>query len=893
MGLSFKMKFNSKRILIRLLLTLIYSHTQAQEKFENGFGQKPNLQLESHKSWPEVTGGMLSNNGKYAFYEIRNYPITQNTFVLKATTGKEILHLLNLRDAKFDDNSQYLLGKLSNDTLLIYDLQKGLSNKLSGVGSYELLKLGKKQKLVLKTITNVLSICDLTGKQLYSWPKVNQYKFSFYGYKLLIEQQENDTTEFKSVVCKWIDTDNGKERLIYRGLPVSDVIFDSAENQAAFMVNTDGHNSIYHYTEAMVRAELFIEQTSVSIDNSKTIETGNYWAFSRDGKCIFFSLQENIEKNEGVNLKVWSYQDAYLKSFYDGHLGKKLHERQYLTVAIIENKHITQLTKGNQRLLDGSLKFETDSICLVEMSNGPETEEWNPNSQSLYSLCYTRTGNLVPLELYPRQTLHPPVISPTGKYIVSFIPTLKNYLCYDVNLGIKKIISGQVQQSFIAYDKIHYPKPENYVVGITGWLNGDQTILINTTYDIWKVDPKAILPSINMTNGIGEKYKTVFYLADEEVGGAVGINGKIMLSAFDTRTKDYGVYQLDVKGKQGLKKISMGQRYSRHMQDVYTQLSKEDFLVTNRGGGYLLRSEKADQYPNYFYSKDMKAFTALSNLQPQKAYNWLTSELCTYKDSIGNEFQGVLYKPENFSPNKKYPVVFNIYETKSNLLNEFPTPGLVGVDFSIPLLVSNGYLVFLPDIRGKLKFSGDAALKSVLAATDYLSNFSWVDTKKMALAGHSFGGYETNYIITHTNRFAAALSGAGISDMISFSTGLWGFGNSQDWMARYSYLMMGNTLSDDPETYIRNSPILNAKDLNTPTLFMHNDGDGNVNYLQTQSFFIVLRSLQKPVWWLNYKNQGHGVGGEKNQLDFNTKTWQFFDHYLKDKPMPAWMKEHI
>ncbi|SFF06947.1 Dipeptidyl aminopeptidase/acylaminoacyl peptidase [Chitinophaga sp. CF118] len=858
----------------------------------SSYGQKPVLQLNSYKSWPEVTTGDLSNNGKYAFYQIRNYPVSQNTFVLKSTTGKELLSLLNLSDAKFSKNSRYLIGKLPNDTLFIYNLPKRSQKKIAGIGSYELLMIGKQEKLIWKGINESFNVSDFNGNQVYSWTKVNQYKFSPTGHKLLIEQQDTGTP--KKVICRWIDTATGKEKLIYEGASSSNVIFDGEGEQAAFIVNIDGGNSIYYYKEGLDTAIVLADQNSAGIENGLAIETGEYWAFSKDGERIFFSLKENITKNktENPNLEIWSYEDAYLRSFYNGNRGNEIKERHYLSTVSLNAKNVKQLIYGKQRIVGNSLKFNTDTLFLVQSSFGVNTEEWNPNSRASYYLCFTKTGKLVPLEINRSKAILTWNVSPNGKYVVYFDPVKQSYIAYDCILKNKINISEAVTAKFTEYYRLHYPNPEEYPVGIIGWLKNDEALLVNTTYDVWKLDPTGISQVKNMTNWVGEKTKTVFFPANEKRGETIS-SDKLLLSAFNTQTKDYGFYELDAVGNQGLQLLSMASRYTGDLDVVYTQLNSVDFLIAKNKKGYLLRWQKTDQFPNYFYSKDLKTFKTLSDVQPQKGYNWLTAELCNYKDSLGNTYQGIVYKPEDFDPKKKYPIIFNIYETKSNQLNTYYNPELVGADFNIPLLVSNGYLVFLPDIRGEIKYSGDAALRSIVSATDYVSQFPWVDTKKMAVVGHSVGGFETNFIITHCNKFAAAISGAGVSNMINVATDLWGSGENRQWFAQNSAYMTASPLNDDLDTYIRNSPMLQAKQLNTPVLFMHNDGDHSVNVQQTQSFFIVLRSLQKTAWWLKYKGQGHGVTGEKNQLDFNIKVWSFLDYYLKDKPMPEWMKEHI
>ncbi len=158
--------------------------------------------------------------------------------------------------------------------------------------------------------------------------------------------------------------------------------------------------------------------------------------------------------------------------------------------------------------------------------------------------------------------------------------------------------------------------------------------------------------------------------------------------------------------------------------------------------------------PNYFVTTNFKDYKRLTNLQPQKAYNWLSSELVTWKQLDGTDVQGKLYKPENFNESKKYPVIINYYEDQSDGVYHYLSPYFSGnPSINIPWFVSRGYVVFVPDINHHTTMgkTGQTILNSVVSGARYLSEMSWVDPTKMAICGSSFGGFETNFLLTHTN----------------------------------------------------------------------------------------------------------------------------------------------
>ncbi|WP_431213596.1 alpha/beta hydrolase family protein [Puia sp. P3] len=145
----------------------------------------------------------------------------------------------------------------------------------------------------------------------------------------------------------------------------------------------------------------------------------------------------------------------------------------------------------------------------------------------------------------------------------------------------------------------------------------------------------------------------------------------------------------------------------------------------------------------------------------------MTSELVKWNQLDGTTTQGILYKPENFDPHKKYPVIVHYYEQMSHRLYEYPSPGFSDGEPNIAWFVSRGYLVLTPDIYYINGIVGKSAENTVVSAAQYLAGLPYVDSKRMAIAGHSYAGHETNYLLTHTDLFAAALSSAGCSDAVS------------------------------------------------------------------------------------------------------------------------------
>jgi dipeptidyl aminopeptidase/acylaminoacyl peptidase len=211
---------------------------------------------------------------------------------------------------------------------------------------------------------------------------------------------------------------------------------------------------------------------------------------------------------------------------------------------------------------------------------------------------------------------------------------------------------------------------------------------------------------------------------------------------------------------------------------------------------------------------------------------------------------------------------------------------------NVPWFTSRDYLVFWPSIHFKMNRIGQSALDYVTSGAKYLSKQPWINPKAMGLQGHSFGGYETNYIVSHSKLFTAAVSAAGIADQISFAEVK--RDNSTNWFTFHdSQFRIIDPVWKSPEIYLRNSPLFSVRRVNTPLLLMQNKDDYNTPYQFGINWYIALQRSGKKVWMLQYDKEEHKLENEANQLDYTTRVNQFFDYYLKGSKPPVWMTQGI
>ena len=296
----------------------------------------------------------------------------------------------------------------------------------------------------------------------------------------------------------------------------------------------------------------------------------------------------------------------------------------------------------------------------------------------------------------------------------------------------------------------------------------------------------------------------------------------------------------------------------------------------------------------YFYSLN-KGETRLTSINPQQSqYNWGTAELYHWTTFDGKKSTGILYKPGDFDSTKKYPVLFYFYERLSDGLNNYipptPTPSRLNISF----FVSRGYLVFAPDIRYTIGHPGKSAFNYIVSAAESLSKMNWVDGKNMGIQGQSWGGYQVAYLITATNIFKAAWSGAPVANMFSAYGGIrWQSGMNRQFQYEKTQSRIGATIWDRPDLYIENSPLFHLKNVHTPVVIMSNDADGAVPWYQGIEMFTALKRLGKPVWLLEYNGEAHNLVQRKNRKDISIREQQFFDWLLKGAEAPEWITKGV
>jgi dipeptidyl aminopeptidase/acylaminoacyl peptidase len=472
-----------------------------------------------------------------------------------------------------------------------------------------------------------------------------------------------------------------------------------------------------------------------------------------------------------------------------------------------------------------------------------------------------------------------PQISPTGKYVYWYDMDKKFYSTYQ-NGTIKPIGKGIATSLYDEeYDMPSPPTP----YGIMRWHEKDSFVYVYDRFDVWKVDPAGVLNSENIT-GIGRKSKTSYrmIILDSEKKD-VAHGETIFFRTFDELGKNSGIASF---------KICCNEKPNQLQSGAFSIAS---VLKSKNSSAYLYTKETFLQSPTVFYSADFATEKRLSSINKQQAeYNWMTAELFTWKAYNGKTATGIVYKPENFDPSKKYPMIAYFYETLSDGLYSYLPPAPTPSRLNIPFFVSRGYIVLAPDIHYTDGNPGKSAFDYVVSGARALVKKGWVDSTKMGIQGQSWGGYQVAHIITRTPLFAAAWAGAPVANMTSAYGGIrWESGMNRQFQYEKSQSRIGATLWQKPQLYIENSPLFHLPTVKTPLVIMANDNDGAVPWYQGIELFTAMRRLNKPVWMLNYNGEAHNLVERKNRKDIQIREQQFFDWLLKGEKPAVWLSKGL
>lgn len=742
-----------------------------------------------------------------------------------------------------------------------------------------------------------------TGKDK-KFERVTEYGFSKKGDAVWVKATKNGKDSLSKASVIVYNTSNGKIDTAMNGFnEAKNFSMDENGHQLAFVAERDSSAKsvqqfykVYYYAVGQDSARMIVDKNTKGKIDSLGISPFGETSFSKSGTRLFFGVapviapkDTTIPDFEKASLDVWNYKDEYLQPVQWKNLERDL-KRNYLCLYDLASNKLQQL--ADKKIDTISKSDEGDGKFFIGFDDHAYriASQWTGRGKTDLYAINPITGE----KILVKKGLDGNVsISPNGNFILWYDVKAKQYFTW--NNGIEKNISSKIKVPLYNEENDVPDDPNAY--GTMTWQENDRYVYVYDRYDIWKLDPNGIQDPLCITNAVGRKNKLRFrYERLRREDRFVAENEKVIFTVFDETNKKAALFQ---------------HRIGNVMEDFFKPLKTAPatfpFFISN-----IKKAKDADvisfSKETYQQSPDIEivdsttiknAFfaTAKSLYQPnpqQQNYNWGTAELLNWKAYDGKMTQGILYKPADFDPTKKYPLITYFYETLSDGLYTYNAPAPTPSRLNISFFVSRGYCVLAPDIHYKTGQPGQDAYNYIVSGVRYVLAKGFVDSTKMALQGQSWGGYQIAILITMTNMFKAAWAGAPVVNMTSAYGGIrWESGVNRQMQYEKTQSRIGASLFDRPDLYIKNSPLFHLKNVKTPLVIMNNDADGAVPWYQGIEFFTAMRRLDKPIWLLSYNGEAHNLVERRNRKDIQIREQEFFDWQLKGATPPKWITDGV
>ncbi len=722
---------------------------------------------------------------------------------------------------------------------------------------------------------------------------VKDYFFNKTGDVLLIEttRKSNDESVAASVVK--LNLKNNTSATVFKKFnEAKSYRMDEAGTQVAFVAERDSSSKalqkffkLYYYKDGMDSARLLADKTTKGLPADWTIsDNPGSITFSKSGNRLFLGTlpiwpvkDTTVPEIDRVNVDIWHYNDDYIQPMQLRNLNNEL-RRSYTAFFDMSKNEVVQLANEKIRTVIPTEEGDGSVFYAVSDFGKRVATQWQGFTLNDVFKVNPLTGEATII----RKDLKGGNLQPsyTGKYLMFFDEIKQQYFAYNNATQQLYQVAKDIKTSLVDEENDVPDDPNPY--GVVKWHADDQYVYIYDRYDIWQVDPEGKAASVCLTTGRKDKVSFRYINTDREER-FIKHGQTLLLRMFDERDKSSGLATLNLFNKT----VSLVFKEKVSVSPA-VQKAKDANVIT-------YTKETYQQSPNLFVQSFEGPAKQLSNTNPQQAnYNWGTAELFKWKAYTGKEAEGIVYKPEDFDPKKKYPMIVYFYERSSQGLYGYNAPAPTPSRLNISFFVSRGYVVFVPDIWYKKGYPGQGAYDYILSGTRAVVKQGYVDSTKLGLQGQSWGGYQIAYLITKTNLYAAAWAGAPVVNMTSAYGGIrWGSGMNRQFQYEKTQSRIGATLWEKPNLYIENSALFQLPKVKTPLVIMANDADDAVPWYQGIEYYTAMRRLGKKVWMLNYNNEAHNLVERKNRKDIQIREQQFFDYLLKGDKPAKWITEGV
>ncbi|HET6993912.1 MAG TPA: S9 family peptidase, partial [Chitinophagaceae bacterium] len=561
---------------------------------------------------------------------------------------------------------------------------------------------------------------------------VVEYAFSKNGEKLIMEVARNPRDSFSRQYVFLYDLRKGFGDTLSRGgNEFKNFTLSDDGSQVAYLAERDARPKelqkfyrLWYFKEGMDSAVLLVDKNSIGMQLGMTVSEFSNLSFSKSGRRLFFGTapiqppkDTTLVDFETAKLDIWNYNDDYLQTVQLFRLQRDLQEN-FLAVYLFDNNSIQLL--GSKEL---PLVYQTNEgdgetfVGVTDFGRRVESQWTGTTKKDIYAINVNNgTRKLVKKDLLG--VIAPSYISPSGNYIIWYDSKARNYFMWDGKET--KNVSSKIKAPL--WNEEHDTPNEPPPYGVMGWQEGDSAVYVYDRYDVWKIGLRGGLKTTNIT-GIGRNSKTrIRYVPTDPDLKFFKSGQRIFYRLFNDKDKSQEIVESSIK-----EWFSDEQVKSCNCSITSFNKAKDANRVT-----YIVETYKnsPDLYADQLIPNAVGNPVQLSFINPQQNnYNWGTAELFKWTTFKGKPSEGILYKPEDFDPNKKYPVIVYFYETLSDGLNSYVAPAPTPSRLNISFFVSRGYIVFAPDIHYTIGHPAQSAYDYIVSGAKALTKFKWIDAK--------------------------------------------------------------------------------------------------------------------------------------------------------------------
>lgn len=800
------------------------------------------LQRLANKQY-RLTGLKMSEDGRW-LTAWKSYDLNQDTLLIfdSGRPGKPADYRTKVKSMAFTGTGQLLITSPDQAELITLDKQTGIC--FPGVKKAQALKNGR--QLVLHYNPegkNRLELRNINGELINETSQVSRFYITKDDQVYTVA--ENDRNGFDVLLIREQPT----EKVYHTACKISSLDVDpGGMGMMIHQQNPEGSSSEVVYMDS---------KTKTTFPLNEVFPTSFQRAFTeviQEGNVYFLKLIVPGVKQDDALVDIWYGNDNRLEEkFYPSvnTLTYVWEPRKHFIRKVGTDHLPVSINTGNDRYF---LSFEPFSLQNYRT-------EYPPIQLSIYDLVedsYALLDTVVP-ELY---------LSGDGVYALS--PASYGWYLYHLPSKSRKLIEGKG-------------------LGTPRFTTDGRAVIFEGKGAVWQyeINTATLTPSAAFdgyqTRILNGQWNGIDASKGTFARQQVNMSEPLLIELYDPEKNRTG-YSLWYNGKTEV----IIPPASKHIQSLnYNQLLtcfswlEEDYNLP----------------PRLMYKEMGKKETVVYQSNKQdKAILSLKQEIIFYTNSDGIFLKGILYYPLGYDRLKKYPMVVHIYEKQSQLANRYPYPSYYeSLGFNIRLFLEQGYFVYLPDIviQGKAG-PGLDALNCVNRSLEALAHNPMTDGSRIGLIGHSFGGYETDYIATRSDRFAAFVSGSGHSDIVWDSNSFnYNFHTPDYVRIEANMYKMGKHFSSDKGLYFKNNPVYHAEKVNAPVLIWTGLEDQNVTADHTMAFYNALCRNEKEVIALFYKGEGHDLQQQQAQSDLTCRILDWFGYFLKGNTECGWINKGI